>query len=90
MKADIEMEKIIKFGDIETEKQNFHQHKEPISIENIDIDKITVSNNVPFAKKDLNILSSTKMLKNIDLYVYFPQKWQNIEKTLMKLNLCLF
>ena len=26
------MKKIIKFGDIEIEKQKFHQHKEPISI----------------------------------------------------------
>ena len=62
MKADLEMEKIIKFGDIETEKQNFHQHKEPISIENIDIDKITVSSNVPFVKKDWPLcISSPKM-----------------------------
>ena len=28
----MKMEKIIKFGDIEIEKQNFHQHKEPISM----------------------------------------------------------
>ena len=26
------MEKIIKFGDIEIQKQNFYQHKEPTSI----------------------------------------------------------
>ena len=26
------MEKIIKFGDIEIQKQKFHQHKTPISI----------------------------------------------------------
>ena len=42
MKAYIKMEKIIKFGDIETEKQKFHQHKETVSIKNIDINKITV------------------------------------------------
>ena len=30
------MEKIIKFGDIETEKQKFHQHKETVSIKNIE------------------------------------------------------
>ena len=51
------MEKNVKFGDIETKKQKFHQHKELISIKNIDMNKITVSNNVPFVKKnDLNIL----------------------------------
>ena len=26
------MEKVIKFGDIEIQKQEFHQHKRPISI----------------------------------------------------------
>ena len=36
------MEKVINFGDIETEKQKFHQHKQPISIENIDINKIVL------------------------------------------------
>ena len=35
------MEKaVIKFGDIEIEKQKFHQHKRPISINDIDINKI--------------------------------------------------
>ena len=46
------MEKtIIKFGDIEIQKQKFHQQKGLISIKNIDIDKILVSNKVPFGKK---------------------------------------
>ena len=65
---------IIKFGDIEIEKQKFHQHKGPISIKNIDINKIVMSNEVSFGKKDLNILLATKMLKKIDLYVYLAQK----------------
>ena len=57
MNAHIKMEKNVKFGDIETKKQKFHQHKELISIKNIDMNKITVSNNVPFVKKNyLNIL----------------------------------
>ena len=35
------MEKvIIELGDIESEKQNIHQHKSPISIEIIDINKV--------------------------------------------------
>ena len=34
------MEKIIKFDDIEIQKQTFHQHKGPISITNIDINKL--------------------------------------------------
>ena len=54
MKIYIEMEKIIKFGDIEIEKQKFQQHHEPISIKNIDINKIGASNKVSFCKKGFN------------------------------------
>ena len=51
MKVYIKMEKTsIKFGDIEIEKQ-FHEHKRPISIKNIDINEIVVSNKVSFGKK---------------------------------------
>ena len=68
------MEKIIKFGDIEIqEAKKFHQHKETISIKNIDINKIVVSYKVSFIKKDLNTLLAAKVLKK-DHYVYFSQK----------------
>ena len=44
------MEKaIIKFGDIEIEKQKFHQFKRLFSY--TDIDKIVVSNKASFCKK---------------------------------------
>ena len=42
---------ITKFGDIEIQKQKFHQHKRPISIKDVDINKIVVSNKVFFGKK---------------------------------------
>ena len=42
--------KIIKFGDIETQKQKCRQHKRFISIKNKDIDKIVQSNRVSFGK----------------------------------------
>ena len=46
------MEKAVtNFGDIEIEKQTFHQYKRPISIKNIDINKIVVPNKVFFGKK---------------------------------------
>ena len=46
------MEKtVIKFGNTEIRKQKFHQHKRPISINNIDINKIAVSNKVSFDKR---------------------------------------
>ena len=47
------MENILKFGDIETQKQKLHQHKEPISIRNVDINEIVVSNKVCFSKKKI-------------------------------------
>ena len=44
--------RIINFDDTEIEKYNFHQHKSPILINNIDINNIVVSNRVSFGKKD--------------------------------------
>ena len=91
MKAYIKIEKTItKFGDIEIQKQKFHRRKGPISIKNIDINKIVVSNKVYFGKKDLNISLAAKMLKKLDSCAYFCPKWVHIEKTLMKLNIYLF
>ena len=40
--------KAIKFGDTEIEKHEFHQHKTPILINNIDINKTVASNKVSF------------------------------------------
>ena len=52
LKLYIKMEiTVIKFGDIEIEKQRFYQHKRPTSKINIDINKIVVSNKVSFGKK---------------------------------------
>ena len=41
---------IKKFDDIKIEKYKFHQLKSPISINNIDINKIVASNRVSFGK----------------------------------------
>ena len=56
MKAYIKMEKIIKFGDFEIEKQTYQQHKESIPIKNIDIHKKAISNKASLGKKGLSIL----------------------------------
>ena len=64
---------VIKFGDIEIEKQKSHQHKRPISIKNMDIDKIVVLIRSPLVRRVLNISLAIKILK-LDLYVYFSQK----------------
>ena len=66
----MEKKTIIKFGDTEIQKQKFHQYKGRIAIKIIDINKIVVL----LVKKGLNILLATKMLKKLDLYVYFSQK----------------
>ena len=51
-KAVIKMEiTIMKFSDIEIQKQKFDQHNGPIFIKNININKIVVSNKVSFGKK---------------------------------------
>ena len=62
------MEKaIIKCGDIEIEKQKFHQYKRLISY--TDIDKTVVSNKISFCKKKtLNISLPNKKLKNTSFF----------------------
>ena len=81
------MEKtIINFGSIETEKQKSHQYKRPISIKNIDINKIAVSNKASFGKKGFKYFTGYKDAKKLDLYLYFIQICFQIENTLMKLN----
>ena len=44
--------KIIKFHDTEIQKYKFHQYKIPLLINNIDINKIVVSNKFPIDKQD--------------------------------------
>ena len=43
---------ITKFDDTEIEEYKFHQNKSPIFINDIDINKIVVSNKLPFCKQD--------------------------------------
>ena len=67
------MEKtIIKFGDIEIEKQKFHQCRRPISIRNIDINKTVVSNKVSFGEKCFKYFIGYKDAKTIrSLCIFF-------------------
>ena len=55
---------IIKFGYTEIAKQKFHQHKIPVSISNIDIDIIVVSNKVSFGRKGFKYFIGYKDAKN--------------------------
>ena len=45
-------QKLIILDDMKIEEYKFHQNKSPISISDIDINKIVVSNNLPFGKPD--------------------------------------
>ena len=53
-------ETIIKFSNTVIEKQKFHQQKSLISIDNIHINKILVSNKVSFSKKGIKYLIGYK------------------------------
>ena len=65
---------IIKFGDTEIEKHKFDQHKSPISVYKIDTNKIVVSNEASFGKKDFKYFIGYKDAKKLDVYAYFFQK----------------
>ena len=71
-------------------KQAFHQHKRLISIKNVDMNETVVFNRISFGKNEFKYFIGYKDSKKLDLYVYFSQKWMQIEKTLMKLNMHLF
>ena len=69
------MEKtVIKFGDINIEKQKSHQHKKYISIDNTEINKIVVSNKVSFSKKSFKYFIGYKNAKKIrPLCMFLPK-----------------
>ena len=75
MKLYIKIEKIITtFGDIEIKKQKFYQHNRPISIKNIDINKLVVSNKVSLIKKGFKYFIGYKNAKkNKPLCVFLPE-----------------
>ena len=66
--------KIINFDDTENEKWKFHQDKRPVSINDIDINKIVVFNKLPFGKHDFKYLIGYKdSEKNKSLCIFRPQ-----------------
>ena len=75
LKAYIKVEKtIIKVDENETQKHKFHPHKRPISIKNIDINKIVVSNKVSFGKKGFKYFIGYKDAKKIrPLCIFLPK-----------------
>ena len=69
------MEKPIwKFDGTYIGKQKFNQNKRPISIKNIDLNKIVVSNKVYFSKKVFKYLIGYKDANNIwPLCIFLPK-----------------
>ena len=55
-------------------KYKFHQNKSPISTNDIDINKIVVSNKLPFGKQDFIYFIRYRDDKKLDLYAYSFQK----------------
>ena len=62
-----------KFGDIEIGKQKFHQHKRPISVKDININKIVVSSKVSFGKKGFKYFNGYKDAKIRPLCIFLPK-----------------
>ena len=65
--------KVKRFGDTEIEKHKFHQHKNPVSINNININKKVLSNKVSFCKKGFKFLLVTKMAKSQTFMYLLPK-----------------
>ena len=63
------MEKIIKFEVIEIQKQKFHQHKAPISIKNININKVVVSNKVSLGFTYFTAYKDGKKIKPLCIFL---------------------
>ena len=57
----------------------FIQYKSPISINDIDINKIVVPNKFTFGKQELKYFIGYKDSETIRSYVYSINKWLNIQ-----------
>ena len=66
--------KLVKIDDTDIKEYEFHQHKSPISINNIDIDKIAVYSKLPFGKQYFKYFIGYKDAEKLDLYAYSAQK----------------
>ena len=60
--------------------------KIPISINDIDINKIVVSSKFPFGKQDFKYFIGYKDGKKTDLYLYSIQKWAYMKEILIYQN----
>ena len=73
---------------LKSENTNFANIKKPISIKNIDVNKVVVSNKDCFGKNVFKYFIGYKDPKKLGLYVCFSPKRVHEEETLMELNIC--
>ena len=73
---------IIKLDDNEIEKQIFYQYERPISIKNIAVNKIVVSNKVSICIKGFK-----GFIEDKDTYVYFFKKISAYRRDFDELNM---
>ena len=59
-------------------------------INNIDINKIVVSNKLNFGQLDFKFLIGCKDSEKLDLYAYSVPKWLYIKEILMKTDVFIF
>ena len=77
--------KIIKFDDTKIEEGKFHHYKNPISINDIYINDIVISNKLPFGKQGFKYFIGYKDNKKIrPLYILFPKHKRYFDKTKYK------
>ena len=66
--------RIIKFDETEIEKYQFHQYKSPVSVNDIDTNKIVLYNKIPFGKQDFKYFIAYEDNKEIrPLCIFFPE-----------------
>ena len=55
-------------------------------IKNLDINQIVVSSIFPFSKQDFKYFIGYKIIKKLDLYAKYFQKWVYIKDIVIRLN----
>ena len=84
-------EEILMSGDIKIEKDKLYRYKSSIFVEDVDINKVLVSNNISFGeKKTINTLLVTcmmiiKLSHYLDFFVTLNQPWQLVKTLKTKL-----
>ena len=82
--------KIIKSDGNEIEEYKFHQNKSPISINDIDINKVVVSNNLSFVKQVFKYFIGYQVPKKNKPLSIFRPKMSVYKRDLIKLDVCIY